>query len=398
MSEEPQHAIDPNAGQATPRIVLKYLPYQLYRYLPANAPLDSRDAEQQAAQLASRIIHGRGVDLPPDVLRSPIFQGGLCDARYLAEDADSRAEAAAALDALADAAGLDRASFERGLLPSCGLGGAACFEGRAGRAYTLTLGLGHRPLLHSPSGRRHTGVPIALRRDRARIERYKRLIAQKSRAQSRRLELAMLADQRWSARDWAAQVLGHPLLGLLARRLIWAGYDADGALLEGFVLAEDGTLMSESLGVADLGRFASVGIPHVADLPHGRALAWADLLHDFQIVPLFPQLSRPLLLPRADERDALVRCAGLRFDEAMLQVALRDLGWATRGYAKVATYEVPGLPFVATLALVGDASGMQIGPCTFGPGPTPLDMVPPRLLCEVLWHLTQLSEKPQIWL
>src|SRR5690606_22716523 len=52
-----------------------------------------------------------------------------------------------------------------------------------------------------------------------------------ARDQIRRLEQAMVMQRRWTADEFRALFVAHPLLWHLVRRLVWGVYDTDGALV-----------------------------------------------------------------------------------------------------------------------------------------------------------------------
>ncbi|GAA4439091.1 hypothetical protein GCM10023148_46170 [Actinokineospora soli] len=109
--------------------------------------------------------------------------------------------------------------------------------------------------------------------------------------QIRRLELAMVAQRRWTAREFTELFATHPLLWHVVRRLVWAVYTDDGAT--GFRVAEDRTLADADDETFTLPDDAVVGVAHPLHL--GDALpAWAEVFADYEILQPFPQLGRPV--------------------------------------------------------------------------------------------------------
>ena len=115
--------------------------------------------------------------------------------------------------------------------------------------------------------------------------------------QSARLYEAMLAGRRWRLEDWRADLLGHPILSRLVESVIWRLMDDQGAVLASFRPTAEGDFLDASGDdVALTGAYV--------DLLHGSHLAdpapWVQHLKDFEIAPLFPQLSRPVMRPTTE--------------------------------------------------------------------------------------------------
>jgi hypothetical protein len=115
-----------------------------------------------------------------------------------------------------------------------------------------------------------------------------------------RLDRLMLSTRCWSLRDLRERYLDHPLLALVARRLIWSFGDEEqqaGAWLDaGFVDAEDRPL----LGLADETR---VRLWHPIDAQADGVVAWRTWLERHQIQQPFKQAHREVyLLTDAEQR------------------------------------------------------------------------------------------------
>ncbi|MFI6516872.1 DUF4132 domain-containing protein [Spirillospora sp. NPDC050679] len=106
-------------------------------------------------------------------------------------------------------------------------------------------------------------------------------------AQIERLETAMVEGRRWTATEFRAHLVGHPLLRHIARRLVWL---ADGVA---FRVAEDGTFADVGDDAFDLPEDARVGVAHPIDLGEGVE-AWGEVFADYEILQPFPQLGRPV--------------------------------------------------------------------------------------------------------
>ncbi|GAA3254792.1 DUF4132 domain-containing protein [Dactylosporangium siamense] len=122
-------------------------------------------------------------------------------------------------------------------------------------------------------------------------------------AQSTRLQRDLLARRFRPARDLPAVVLPHPILGPLARRLLWGEYDQRRRLIRALRIAEDGSFADLHDSAATVDGDALLGLVHPADL--GPDLAhWMQLCTDYEILPPFPQLHRPVVTLTEAERAA----------------------------------------------------------------------------------------------
>src|SRR5690606_4290495 len=103
-----------------------------------------------------------------------------------------------------------------------------------------------RPTVRDEGGAPRKTLPKPSKRDDPRKapeaeRRYKALtkaVRTIAKAEVTRLERALASERRWSASDFRAFVVGHPLLVHVARRLVWGRY-VDGALAATFRVAED---------------------------------------------------------------------------------------------------------------------------------------------------------------
>ncbi|MEU4419954.1 DUF4132 domain-containing protein [Actinoplanes sp. NPDC024001] len=111
--------------------------------------------------------------------------------------------------------------------------------------------------------------------------------------QIHRLEEAMVIRRRWTGAEFRRLLVGHPLMGHLARRLVWVAYTTGEAVGTAFRVAEDGSMADvddKTFAVAD---DDVVGVAHPVDLQADLS-AWTALLTDYEILQPFPQLHRPV--------------------------------------------------------------------------------------------------------
>ncbi|WP_051301421.1 DUF4132 domain-containing protein [Actinomadura rifamycini] len=155
-----------------------------------------------------------------------------------------------------------------------------------------------------------------------------------------RLEAAMVSRRRWRAAEFREHLAGHPLVGNLARRLVWlaeTGADdgAEGGGAVAFRVTEDGTFADAADEGVALPDGAAVRVAHPVDLA-GSLPVWRALFADYEILQPFEQLARPVHALTADERAGgrLARFEGRRAEVAAV------LGLARRGWERGAPMEV----------------------------------------------------------
>jgi hypothetical protein len=120
-------------------------------------------------------------------------------------------------------------------------------------------------------------------------------------AQAERIDSLFLQQKTWPLETWLERYLEHPLVGTLARRLIW-NFTTDGTTTPGLWL--DGKLV-DRLGHAvplDAARTA-VALWHPLDQAPDVVLGWRAFLEEWQIVQPFKQAHREVyVLTPAEER------------------------------------------------------------------------------------------------
>jgi hypothetical protein len=234
-----------------------------------------------------------------------------------------------------------------------------------------------------------------------------------------RLEEAMVTDRRWSPGDFEA-LLGHPLLGVLARRLVWGGYDQAGRLVWQFRVVEPASCVGLDNSGDPAEEVAAIGIVHPVQLTEVERVAWSEVLGVGRTCQPFLQLNRPfhLLDPDKVEQDAITWFDHLGVPFSFLWRFFQKQGWsrsshqlALSGWAYVKQFGGAQVTAVLQLANAGgvDSSGRDEFICVqrgyFLPGqppwtagfeaPLPLGQVDPVVLSEVLSDLSILESRGQ---
>ena len=112
--------------------------------------------------------------------------------------------------------------------------------------------------------------------------------------QSGRLYEAMCAGRTWPVPEWRRHLVAHPLVGRLVTRLVWLMIPADGGEQVAFRPAEDGALIGIDDAELDLSDDAAVALAHRTAVSADQAAAWQAHMADYEVTPLFDQLSATL--------------------------------------------------------------------------------------------------------
>lgn len=204
-----------------------------------------------------------------------------------------------ALETRAGALGLSREEIEELAVPAYGLTEVGQATYRLGEATALLEVRGSRAALtwRNAAGKPVKSVPAAVRRDHA--EELKDLktavkdIDKMLSAQSERLDRQFLARRSWPYAAWRERYLDHPLVGTLARRLLWT---IDGTTA-GFADGELRTLSDEPLAPG-----TRVELWHPVGHEPAEIVAWRDWLERHGITQPFKQAHREVYLLTDAER------------------------------------------------------------------------------------------------
>ncbi|MET8828348.1 DUF4132 domain-containing protein [Streptomyces sp. NPDC004610] len=205
----------------------------------------------------------------------------------------------AALDTRAQALGLSREEIEELAVPGYGLTGVGRAEHALGESTALLEVHGTKAVLtwRNAAGKTVKGVPAAVRRDHAdELKELKAAVKDIDKmlsAQSERLDRQFLARRTWSFTAWRERYLDHPLVGTLARRLLWT---VDGTTA-GFA---DGEL--RTLADTPVTEGSEVALWHPVGAEPATIVAWRDWLERHGITQPFKQAHREVYLLTDAER------------------------------------------------------------------------------------------------
>ncbi|MFK0010913.1 DUF4132 domain-containing protein [Streptomyces sp. NPDC091027] len=205
----------------------------------------------------------------------------------------------AALEARSAALGLSREEIEELAVPGYGLTGTGTAAFPLGEATALLEVRGSRAVLRwrNAAGRQVKAVPAAVRRDHAEALKDLRGLAKDVdttlSAQAERLDRMFLARRGWTYDRWRAYYLDHPLVGTLARRLIWTVDGTAVAFAEGALRTLAGTPLTGG---------GTVGLWHPAGRDPAEVVAWREWLERHGVTQPFKQAHREVYLLTDAER------------------------------------------------------------------------------------------------
>ncbi|MDG4861513.1 DUF4132 domain-containing protein [Streptomyces sp. T-3] len=205
-----------------------------------------------------------------------------------------------ALDTRAKALGLSREEIEELAVPAYGLtevGRATCQLGET-RAELLVEGTKVSLQWRNAAGKQVKAPPAAVKRDHPDELKDLKVAAKDIdkmlSAQVGRLDRQFLARRSWSYDSWRERYLDHPLVGTLARRLLWT---VDGTTV-GYADGELRTLADEPVTDAE-----RVELWHPIGHEPAQIVAWRDWLERHAVTQPFKQAHREVYLLTGAERN-----------------------------------------------------------------------------------------------
>ncbi len=201
-----------------------------------------------------------------------------------------------------------------------------------GRTFTVGFDETLRPFVRDDAGKRLPDLPKPGAKDDAEIasRAHATFMALKKdvRAigpnQIHRLERAMVAGRRWSAADFDAFLVRHPLVGHLVRSLVWGAYAGE-KLVATFRVAEDGTLASIDDSVFALNESHAVSIVHPLALDEKTLARWGNVFSEYEMLQPFAQLGRGRY-SKSEVEKVVKGVKGTRLATGKV-LSLTNLGW-----------------------------------------------------------------------
>jgi len=212
---------------------------------------------------------------------------------------------AAAIESAAKAAGMTVDELEDLAVPTGGLEADGTrresFEAEGSAALTLDAASGRTRLeWFGADGKPRKAVPAGVKREFAAevkaLKAAEEEVKQALSAQAARFDGFLLGERSWPLAVWRGRYLSHPVLGNLARRLVWVIGDVP-CLLAGDVLQDASGRTLEGLGDDTL-----VSLWHPIGAAPETVLRWRDALEARGIVQPFKQAHREVYLLTDAER------------------------------------------------------------------------------------------------
>jgi HEAT repeat protein len=324
-----------------------------------------------------------------------------------------RRHAAALVTAIAEERGWTRDELGDRTAPTGGLDERGALRLSTGEeAYEARVNSGLQIVLRNPQGRIVKSLPAAGGETAAAAKKalsnLRKELKETIPQQSARLYEAMCAGRAWRCENIGGLLFRHPIVGRLCERLVFAGLDAGGTLLETFRPLGDGSLTNTADEELDLASFRTVRIAHRVLLPEEQVAAWQQHLVDYEVTPLFEQLSRGVLRldPAQADATAIKEREGYMLDTFALRAAAAKLGYQHGPAEDGAWFTTYRKPFTAAgLTAIIDFTGSALTqtnvPCALlglrflgegeHAGGLSLSAVPPVLLSETWNDLRQIA-------
>jgi len=266
-----------------------------------------------------------------------------------------RKEVEAALDEAAHRAGMRREDLEELTIPSFGLEqGRVRIPIGPTVAEVHIVGLAAQIQWYDATGNPRKAEPAEVKRDyKAERTDLKRLcddITHMLAAQRDRLERLLLAERQWSLSAWRERYLDHPLVGYVAKRLLWRFTDGERSI--------DGIWLDNQLVDADdcplsLCETMTVSAWHPILCEADKILKWRTWLERHQVTQPFKQAHREVYLLTDAERTT--RVYSNRFAAHILRQHQFNALAAARGWKNTLRLMVDDTYPPATLTLLVNA-------------------------------------------
>lgn len=206
--------------------------------------------------------------------------------------------------------------------------------GEQGKIYTARLADDLSVQLFNPDGKPVKAIPAGkdagTKESKALLSAAKKTIKTVTAQQQARLYDAMISSRTWPIQGWQDDLGTHPIMQRLIERVIWRGLDAEGTLVTTFRPTSEGEFLNADGDDVDLTTIERVDLAHTANLEEADRDAWLTHLKDFEVAPLFPQVSRPVRTLSEDQE----KSARLDDREGWMMTTFR-----LRGAAKKAGYD-----------------------------------------------------------
>jgi hypothetical protein len=234
--------------------------------------------------------------------------GELSRLKTRAKHASIQSQLGKALDIAAEKTGMSAEDLEEVAVPTCGLTGVGEYRRQLGDCVVMlqtSAKLKTETSWLRPDGKEQRSVPAPVKEEfAAEVKALKQMEKEVEKllpAQRDRLEQLFLQERSWSWDEFRNRFLDHPLVGVVARRLIWRFTDGphigDGIWRDGRIVDEQGR------SLAWLGAGSRVTLWHPLNGGIEQIRAWREWLEAHEVCQPFKQAHREIYLLTDAERD-----------------------------------------------------------------------------------------------
>lgn len=288
---------DPDLARALGRLVIS-----AYRKVPGIGP--------RAAKIGNAAVYALGQIPGRDSL------GQLAMLRVKVKFGTAQKLLEKALTAAAEREGLPRDEIEELAVPSYGLTDIGVRREQLGD-YTAELRITGiaKPVLGfiKPDGKPQKSVPAAIKESHAadikELKAAAKDIGAMLPAQRNRLDGLFLQNKSWDLPTWQERYLDHPLVGVIARRLIWrfapakdSKWDANTNAQSAIWVDGKGLTGLDGTPLNPKSKNTRICLWHPIEVPQDEIFAWREFLETREIVQPFKQARREVYLLTDAER------------------------------------------------------------------------------------------------
>ena len=170
--------------------------------------------------------------------------------------------------------------------------------GEQAKSYTARLGSDLSVKLFNPDSKEIKAIPAGqdenTKESRKLLSAAKKTIKTVVAQQSTRLYDGMVGARQWTVASWETDIVGHPIMVRLIERVIWRALAEDDSVVAVFRPTPEGDRLTADGDDADLSRATTIDIAHTTTVDENVRKAWLSHMEDFEVTPLFAQLSRPM--------------------------------------------------------------------------------------------------------
>ena len=251
--------------------------------------------------------------------------------------------AAKGINKFADRAGLTPAEMEERVVPTYGLSADGAHRDQFGD-FTVTARIVGPELeiaWQGPDKKSRQSVPAAVKKDHpAELKQLQAIFKQIDSAlpvQRDRIERSILQDRTWPLEQWRQYYVDHPLVGSLARRLIWTVKDVP-------VLPQADSLTDVSGKSIKAAPSDPIRLWHPINRSPQEVLAWRQRLEALQIIQPFKQAHREIYVLTDAERATGTysnRFAAHILRQHQFAALAQQRGWTYRLMGKFDSHNTP---------------------------------------------------------